>query len=183
MSNFRYRGGTHENDAWRRTGYCGLGRAVDSLGLKTSKPLNIDYVVSQAKQPINHAKTHIKQSHQTSSIGSLTDDFIKAIYLASQGKYKPNQTPLSPYQTSNKKPTRRRRPNRTNPANPNHQTKNPTQRPGTGTGTQNPLPRILPIRINSKTQPRRPDGRGNDLLPIQVVREREVSAACPAGVR
>lgn len=40
------RGGSHVGESWRRTGYCGLGRAVESLGLRTSKPVNIDYVVS-----------------------------------------------------------------------------------------------------------------------------------------
>ncbi|BDD61855.1 hypothetical protein MAP00_006877 [Monascus purpureus] len=58
-------GGAHVGNAWRRTGYCGLGRAVSSLGLRTSKPLNIDYV--------------------TSSVGSLTNEFLRSIYLASQG--------------------------------------------------------------------------------------------------
>ncbi|KAI9934072.1 hypothetical protein MW887_005145 [Aspergillus wentii] len=52
-------------DSWKRTGYCGLGRAVNSLGLQVSKPINIDYV--------------------TSSIGSLTDEFMRSIYLAAQG--------------------------------------------------------------------------------------------------
>ncbi|KAE8164269.1 tyrosyl-DNA phosphodiesterase-domain-containing protein [Aspergillus tamarii] len=58
-------GGSHMGDSWRRTGYCGLGRAVDSLGLRTSKPLNIDFI--------------------TSSVGSLTDEFLRSIYLACQG--------------------------------------------------------------------------------------------------
>ncbi|BAE61866.1 unnamed protein product [Aspergillus oryzae RIB40] len=58
-------GGSHMGDSWRRTGYCGLGRAVNSLGLRTSKPLNIDFV--------------------TSSVGSLTDEFLRSIYLACQG--------------------------------------------------------------------------------------------------
>ncbi|KAE8372877.1 tyrosyl-DNA phosphodiesterase-domain-containing protein [Aspergillus bertholletiae] len=58
-------GGSHIGDSWRRTGYCGLGRAVDSLGLRTSKPLNIDFI--------------------TSSIGSLTNEFLRSLYLACQG--------------------------------------------------------------------------------------------------
>ncbi|OGM50341.1 putative tyrosyl-DNA phosphodiesterase [Aspergillus bombycis] len=58
-------GGSHMGDSWRRTGYCGLGRAVDSLGLRTSKPLNVDFVAS--------------------SVGSLTDEFLRSIYLACQG--------------------------------------------------------------------------------------------------
>ncbi|RHZ58741.1 uncharacterized protein CDV56_108042 [Aspergillus thermomutatus] len=58
-------GGSHTGNAWRRTGYCGLGRAVNALGLQTSKPINIDYV--------------------TSSVGLLTDEFLRSVYLASQG--------------------------------------------------------------------------------------------------
>ncbi|PYI25680.1 tyrosyl-DNA phosphodiesterase [Aspergillus indologenus CBS 114.80] len=58
-------GGAHTGTAWERTGYCGLGRAVERMGLRTSKPLNIDFV--------------------TSSLGSLSDDFLRSIYLASQG--------------------------------------------------------------------------------------------------
>ncbi|KAL1982854.1 hypothetical protein VTN96DRAFT_854 [Rasamsonia emersonii] len=58
-------GGSHSGDAWRRTGHCGLGRAVTTLGLRTHKPMNIDFV--------------------TSSVGSLTDEFMRSIYLASQG--------------------------------------------------------------------------------------------------
>ncbi|RHZ73398.1 hypothetical protein CDV55_109089 [Aspergillus turcosus] len=58
-------GGSHTGDAWRRTGYCGLGRAVNALRLRTSKPINIDFVAS--------------------SVGSLTDEFLRSIYLASQG--------------------------------------------------------------------------------------------------
>lgn len=38
-------GGSHVNDAWKRTGYCGLGRAVSSLELRSSGPLNLDFVV------------------------------------------------------------------------------------------------------------------------------------------
>ncbi|RJE25678.1 tyrosyl-DNA phosphodiesterase domain-containing protein [Aspergillus sclerotialis] len=58
-------GGSHVNDAWRRTGYCGLGRAVSSLGLRSSSPMNIDFV--------------------TSSVGSLTEEFLRSMYLAAQG--------------------------------------------------------------------------------------------------
>lgn len=39
-------GGSHTGNAWKRTGHCGLGRAVTALNLQTSKPLNIDFVVS-----------------------------------------------------------------------------------------------------------------------------------------
>ena len=58
-------GGTHTREAWRRTGYCGLGRAIQQLNLQTSQNLKIDFVAS--------------------SIGSLNYDFLSALYLAAQG--------------------------------------------------------------------------------------------------
>lgn len=58
-------GGVHPGESWRRTGYCGLGRAVKELGLATEKPLHIDFV--------------------TSSVGSLNDNFLTMLYLAAQG--------------------------------------------------------------------------------------------------
>ena len=58
-------GGAHSGTAWQRTGYCGLGRAIKHLNLATDEPLTIDFV--------------------TSSMGSLTFDFLSAIYLAAQG--------------------------------------------------------------------------------------------------
>ena len=58
-------GGAHIGDAWQRTGYCGLGRAIKTLNLNTTQSLSIDFV--------------------TSSIGSLNYDFISAVYLAAQG--------------------------------------------------------------------------------------------------
>lgn len=60
-------GGAHsgKQEPWRRTGYCGLGRAVEKLGLKTSEALSIDFV--------------------TSSLGSLNMGFLSALYLAAQG--------------------------------------------------------------------------------------------------
>ena len=60
-------GGTHygKQEPWRRTGCCGLGRAVEKLGLKTSEALSIDFV--------------------TSSLGSLNIGFLSALYLAAQG--------------------------------------------------------------------------------------------------
>ncbi|KAL8932407.1 MAG: hypothetical protein Q9216_006849 [Gyalolechia sp. 2 TL-2023] len=60
-------GGAHtgKGEPWRRTGYCGLGRAVSQLGLASEKPLAIDYV--------------------TSSVGSLNMDFLLMLYLAAQG--------------------------------------------------------------------------------------------------
>ncbi|KAL2871322.1 uncharacterized protein BJX67DRAFT_341980 [Aspergillus lucknowensis] len=58
-------GGSHSGSSWKQTGYCGLGRSLKSLGLKVDKPINLDFV--------------------TSSLGSLTPDFMKCIYLAAQG--------------------------------------------------------------------------------------------------
>ena len=58
-------GGAHSGELWQRTGYCGLGRAVNELGLATDKMLHIDFV--------------------TSSIGSLNDDFLAMLYLSAQG--------------------------------------------------------------------------------------------------
>jgi hypothetical protein len=59
-------GGTHtDEDAWRRTGYCGLGRAVQRLGLDTRDALDVDFIAS--------------------SIGAITFDFLAMLYLAAQG--------------------------------------------------------------------------------------------------
>lgn len=58
-------GGAHSKESWRRTGYCGLGRAVKELGLATDKPIRIDFV--------------------TSSVGFLNDDYLAMLYLAAQG--------------------------------------------------------------------------------------------------
>ncbi|KAI1398931.1 phospholipase D/nuclease [Hypoxylon fuscum] len=58
-------GASHVGDKWQRTGYCGLGRAVTSLGLNTTKDIEIDLVVS--------------------SLGSLNMDLVSAIYYAAQG--------------------------------------------------------------------------------------------------
>ena len=60
-------GGTHagEGEPWRRTGYCGLGRAIGELRLATNGALHIDFV--------------------TSSVGSLNVDFLATLYLAAQG--------------------------------------------------------------------------------------------------
>ena len=60
-------GGTHlgEGEPWRRTGYCGLGLAINELGLMTDEPLSIDFV--------------------TSSVGSLNIDFLTMLYLAARG--------------------------------------------------------------------------------------------------
>ena len=58
-------GGVHTGDAWRRTGYCGLGRAIKELNLQTEHNIDVEYV--------------------TSSMGSLNSDFVSCIYLAAQG--------------------------------------------------------------------------------------------------
>ncbi|PYI10788.1 phospholipase D/nuclease [Aspergillus sclerotiicarbonarius CBS 121057] len=58
-------GGTHTGIRWKRTGYPGLGSAIERLGLRTSNPVNVDFV--------------------TSSVGALTDEFLRTMYLASQG--------------------------------------------------------------------------------------------------
>ncbi len=58
-------GGAHIGESLRRTGYCGLGRAVKELALATSSALNVDFV--------------------TSSVGSLNVDFLTMLYLAASG--------------------------------------------------------------------------------------------------
>ena len=58
-------GGAHSGEVWKRTGYCGLGRAVKELGLGSDEPLEVDFV--------------------TSSIGFLNMDFITTMYLAATG--------------------------------------------------------------------------------------------------
>ena len=60
-------GGAHSgaSEPWRKTGYCGLGRAVSRLGLTANNPLKIDYV--------------------TSSVGSLNLDFLSTMYMAAKG--------------------------------------------------------------------------------------------------
>ncbi|KAI1213279.1 phospholipase D/nuclease [Annulohypoxylon truncatum] len=56
---------SHAGDEWRRTGYCGLGRAITSLGLNTTDEIEVDLM--------------------TSSLGSLNIDLVLAIYYAAQG--------------------------------------------------------------------------------------------------
>ncbi|KAI1102584.1 phospholipase D/nuclease [Jackrogersella minutella] len=56
---------SHVGDKWQRTGYCGLGRAISSLGLDTTDEIEVDFV--------------------TGSLGSLKMDLISAIYYAAQG--------------------------------------------------------------------------------------------------
>ncbi|KAL2124163.1 hypothetical protein VTJ04DRAFT_528 [Mycothermus thermophilus] len=58
--------GTHgSEDAWKRTGYCGLGRAVCALGLSTSDPIDMDIVCA--------------------SLGNVNNSLITALYHACQG--------------------------------------------------------------------------------------------------
>ena len=53
------------SDEWRGTGYCGLGRAVASLGLSTQGAVDVDMIVS--------------------SLGAVNSDLILALYYAAQG--------------------------------------------------------------------------------------------------
>ncbi|VBB86886.1 Putative protein of unknown function [Podospora comata] len=58
--------GSHTTDeAWKRTGYPGLGRAVAALGLASSDPIELDYVCS--------------------SLGSVNSSVINSLYYACQG--------------------------------------------------------------------------------------------------
>ncbi|TGJ87371.1 hypothetical protein E0Z10_g1363 [Xylaria hypoxylon] len=58
-------GQSHVGEGWQRTGYCGLGRAVKSLGLATASEVELDFVVA--------------------SLGSVNTDLTSAIYNAAQG--------------------------------------------------------------------------------------------------
>ncbi|KAI1738313.1 tyrosyl-DNA phosphodiesterase-domain-containing protein [Xylaria scruposa] len=58
-------GKSHTGEEWQRTGYCGLGRAVNSLGLATTSNVELDFVVA--------------------SLGAVKTDLISAIYNAAQG--------------------------------------------------------------------------------------------------
>ncbi|KAI1354578.1 tyrosyl-DNA phosphodiesterase-domain-containing protein [Xylaria sp. FL0043] len=58
-------GQSHAGGGWQRTGYCGLGKAVESLGLATTEEIEVDFVVS--------------------SLGSVNSDLTSAIYNAAQG--------------------------------------------------------------------------------------------------
>ncbi|KAI5928801.1 phospholipase D/nuclease [Camillea tinctor] len=58
--------GQSHMDEWQRTaGYCGLGRAVTSMGLNTSSDIKIDFVIS--------------------SLGSINMELISTLYNAAQG--------------------------------------------------------------------------------------------------
>lgn len=58
-------GGAHHGDAWKKTGLCGLGAFLNTIGLRTTNSLHIDYV--------------------TSSLGNVNDEFLRALYLVAQG--------------------------------------------------------------------------------------------------
>ena len=58
-------GGSHSDNRWKRTGFCGLGRAIKKLGYQSGKGLEVDYV--------------------TSSLGAAKAEFITNIYRAAQG--------------------------------------------------------------------------------------------------
>ena len=62
-------GGVHvgQDEPWRRTGFCGLGLAIQELGLesKNGSPVSVDYV--------------------TSSLGATRPDFLQTLYMACQG--------------------------------------------------------------------------------------------------
>ena len=58
-------GGIHAGASWKLTGHCGLGRIIAGLGLRSDDTIEVDYV--------------------TSSVGSLTQEFLRSMYLAAQG--------------------------------------------------------------------------------------------------
>ncbi|KAK5047876.1 hypothetical protein LTR84_006064 [Exophiala bonariae] len=62
-------GGMHGGERWDATGYCGLGRAVSQMGLVSRDNNNNEPEVNFV----------------SSSVGSLNDGFLSAMYLAVQG--------------------------------------------------------------------------------------------------
>ncbi|KAG8161829.1 hypothetical protein KVR01_008816 [Diaporthe batatas] len=59
-------GGSHPNiDTWARTGYCGLGSTVKTLGLGSDESVEVDYICS--------------------SIGAVNSDLMAALYNACKG--------------------------------------------------------------------------------------------------
>ncbi|KAK4114100.1 phospholipase D/nuclease [Canariomyces notabilis] len=57
--------GSHiSEDAWRRTGYCGLGQAVSALGVGSSSPIEMDYVCA--------------------SLGAVNESLLRGLYYACQ---------------------------------------------------------------------------------------------------
>ncbi|KJR86373.1 uncharacterized protein SPSK_02475 [Sporothrix schenckii 1099-18] len=57
--------GSHMDESWKRTGYSGLGRAVKAMGWASTDPIQVDYICS--------------------SVGSVSDDLLNALYFACQG--------------------------------------------------------------------------------------------------
>lgn len=45
LPNFRHSGGSHIGLDLKRTGYCGLGTAIQKLGLHSEEALSVDLVV------------------------------------------------------------------------------------------------------------------------------------------
>lgn len=58
-------GGSHGGNLWKRTGVCGLGRAIKKLGYNTGKGLEVDFV--------------------TSSLGAVKMELVANMYRAAQG--------------------------------------------------------------------------------------------------
>lgn len=58
--------GSHGDENWRRTGYCGLGRSINTMGLGTKDAVEVDIVCS--------------------SLGAINYDLLRMIYHACQGK-------------------------------------------------------------------------------------------------
>lgn len=57
--------GSHGDENWRRTGYCGLGRSINTMGLGTKDAVEVDIVCS--------------------SLGAINYDLLRMIYHACQG--------------------------------------------------------------------------------------------------
>jgi hypothetical protein len=41
----RFSGGSNTENSWKTTGHCGLGQAIQELGLATKSPLKMDFLV------------------------------------------------------------------------------------------------------------------------------------------
>jgi len=67
----------------KTTGYCGLAKAVKSLGLHTESRIEVDFVVSS--HLLNGVFWYVPKRVQASSIGSLKESFLERIYMAAQG--------------------------------------------------------------------------------------------------
>lgn len=70
-------GGTHGGQGWRTTGLCGLGQTIADLGLAPPPP---------CPTTSSSSRGAIELDYVTSSLGSLTDEFMDSIYLAAQGR-------------------------------------------------------------------------------------------------